>query len=91
MGEPQEPGGPSEDDRAQAREYVVQRLAAVSAAIWAAGMIAFMFFVYPNGNFKPTVGMALGVWLLALASVPWMAYVPLVEHVARRQPWRHSQ
>ena len=90
MTQPPNADSPTDEDRAQAREYVVQRLAAVSAAVWAAGMLAFMFFIFPNGNFKPTVGMALGVWLLALAALPWVAYVPLVERVARRHPWRQS-
>ena len=79
---------PDEADRARAREYVVQRLAAVSAAIWAVGVLGFMLFVFPSGAFKPTIGMAVGVWLLALASLPWVAYSRLVERVARRHPWR---
>jgi succinate dehydrogenase hydrophobic anchor subunit len=81
-------GEPTDDDRAQAREYVVQRLAAVSAAIWALGLLGFMLFVFPNGTFKPSVGMGVGMWLLALAALPWISYRPFVEHVARRRPWR---
>lgn len=83
-----DPTTPSAADREQAREYVVQRLAAVSAAIWAAGMIAFMVFVFPNGTYKPTVGMGVSVWLFALAALPWAGYRPFVERVARRHPWR---
>ena len=88
MGQHVDQDGPSEADRAQAREYVVQRLAAVSAAIWALGFLGFMLFVFPSGAFKPTVGMGVGMWLLALAALPWTAYRPLVERVARRHPWR---
>lgn len=83
-----DPDGPSEADLAEAREYVVQRLAGISAAIWALGFLAFMLFVFPSGTFKPTVGMGVGMWLLALAALPWAGYRPLVERVARRHPWR---
>ncbi|HZS01706.1 MAG TPA: hypothetical protein VFE37_23515 [Chloroflexota bacterium] len=82
------PTEPTEEDRAQAREYVVQRLAATSAAIWALGFLGFMLFVFPSGTFKPTVGMGVGMWLFALAALPWAGYRLFVERVARRHPWR---
>jgi succinate dehydrogenase hydrophobic anchor subunit len=88
MAQHPDPTGPTESDREQAREYVVQRLAAVSAAIWALGFLGFMLFVFPNGTFKPTVGMGVGMWLFALAALPWAGYRPLVKRVARRHPWR---
>jgi succinate dehydrogenase hydrophobic anchor subunit len=88
MAQSPEAPGPTEADREQAREYVVQRLAAVSAAIWAVGFLGFMLFVFPSGAFRPTVGMGIGMWLLALAALPWVGYRPLVERVARRHPWR---
>ncbi len=80
--------GPTEADRQQAHEYVLQRLAALSAGIWALGFFAFMVFVFPSGTFKPTVGIGVGMWLFALAALPWAGYRPLVGRVARRHPWR---
>jgi hypothetical protein len=82
-----DPNGPSAADREQAREYVVQRLAAASAAIWGLGFLGFMLFVFPTGDFKPSVGMGVSMWLFALAALPWAGYRPFVERVARRHPW----
>jgi uncharacterized membrane protein len=76
---------PTDLERAEAREYVVQRLALVSAVIWALVVMGFMWFVFPTRPFRPTVGMMLGSFALALAVVPWIAYPFLVERVARRR------
>jgi len=88
MAQRSDPAEPTDVDRAQAREYVVQRLAAASAAIWALGFLGFMLFIFPTGTFKPSVGMGISMWLFALAALPWAGYRPFVERVARRHPWR---
>ncbi len=87
MPDPPESQPPSEWERQQAHDYVMQRLAPISAVIWAVGMIAFMVFVFPGRPFKPSIGMVIGAWLLALAAVPWIAYPRLVERrvLAARQ------
>ncbi|HLH26352.1 MAG TPA: hypothetical protein VK066_27850 [Chloroflexota bacterium] len=88
MSQDRGPTEPSPSDRQQAHEYVVQRLAALSAGIWALGFFVFMVFVFPTGEFKPTVGIGVGMWLFALAALPWVGYRPFVDRVARRHPWR---
>ena len=74
---------PTEWEREQAREQVTQRLALVSSVIWAIGMIGFIVFVFPSGAFKPSSGLVVGAWLLALAAVPWAFYGRLVERAVR--------
>ena len=81
MPERHDPSPPTEWEREQAREIVTQRLALISAAIWAVGIVGFMVFVFPSGTFKPSSGMVVGVWLLALASIPWAVYGRLVDRV----------
>ncbi len=76
---------PTEWEREKAREVVTQRLALVSAAIWAVGVIAFMVLVFPSGAFRPSSGMVVGVWLLAPASLPWVAYHRLVDREVRER------
>ena len=83
MAEHSETSPPTEWERDQAREHVTQRLALVSSVIWAVGMIAFILFIFPNGAFKPSSGMIVGAWLLALAAVPWAFYGRLVERAIR--------
>ena len=80
------PGLPPTDwQRQEARDFVAQRLGLLSMAIWVVGMLAFMFLVFPVGAFKPSSGMFVGMALLALAALPWLAYWRLVEEVARRR------
>jgi hypothetical protein len=84
---------PTEWERDQAREHVTQRLAAVSAAIWAIGMIAFMVFWFPSGSFRPSIGAVVASYLLALAALPWVTYSFLVNRAirARRRAARGDQ
>jgi TRAP-type C4-dicarboxylate transport system permease large subunit len=83
MAEHSDTSPPTEWERDQAREHVTQRLALVSSAIWAVGMIVFIVVIFPNGAFKPSSGMVVGAWLLALAAVPWAFYGRLVERAIR--------
>ena len=83
MAEHPEASEPTEWERDQAREHVTQRLALISSASWAVGMIVFIVFIFPNGAFKPSSGMVVGAWLLALAAVPWAFYGRLVERAIR--------
>ena len=82
------PPPPTEEERAAARELVGQRLALVSAAIWAVGILGFIVVVFPGGSYRPSSGMFAGLALLALAALPWLAYRPLVERAARRRTRR---
>jgi hypothetical protein len=93
MPERHDPSPPTEWERDQARESVTQRLALISATVWAVGMVAFMLFFFPSGNFKPSSGMVVGVWLLALASLPWVVYSRLVDRevYARRRRGENQQ
>src|SRR3954470_2555373 len=83
MTDPENP--PTAEDREEAREGAVQRLGLVSMAIWVLVVVAFMWFVFPNRPFKPTIGMMLGSVAFALALVPWAAYPTLVERLARQR------
>ena len=77
---------PTKWQRQQAKELVAQRLGLVSMVIWVVGVLAFMILVFPGRPFKPSVGMMVGMALLALAALPWVAYWHLVERVARQLP-----
>jgi succinate dehydrogenase hydrophobic anchor subunit len=84
------PESPTPLERQEAHDYAVQRLAAISAAIWAIGVIVFMVVVFPQGTFKPSIGMMVGAWLLVPAALPWLAYNWLVERALRQRRRDHD-
>jgi hypothetical protein len=60
--------------RAEAKQKVVERLALISAAIWAVGaLLAYLFVLVPIGS-RPVGGMIAGVLLLVPAALPWLFY-----------------
>jgi len=77
---------PPDSRRQQARELVIQRLGLVSMAIWVVGILVFLTAVLPGRPFRPSIGALVGTFMLCIAAIPWLAYGPLVERVARGEP-----
>lgn len=70
--------------RARARTLVYERLALLSAVIWAVGtLLMFIFFVPMVARPQPYIFVASVVPLLP-AAVPWLFYRRIADAVARR-------
>jgi hypothetical protein len=53
-------------------------------------MLAFLIVVVPERALKPSSGMLVGLWVLALAVVPWASYPYLVSRFANQRARRRD-
>jgi membrane protein YqaA with SNARE-associated domain len=74
----------------QARRWVYERLAFVSAAIWAVGTAILFFFTVPYVEHpQPYIAVAMLTPVLP-AAIPWLFYHRISDAVARRWMARRS-
>ena len=75
---------PDEEMRSRARTYTYERLALLSAVIWALGTLALFIAIVPVvARPQPYIFVASVVPLLP-AAIPWLFYGRISDAVARR-------
>ncbi len=83
---PQRPGDPDARALAEARHLVYNRLAFISAAVWALGTLLLFVRIVPPTITKPVPEIVVAMMIpLIPAALPWLFYPAISRAVARRR------